>query len=490
MASIGQLGGLTYEIPRQQQAPVGNPFIQQAVPEDDTVDLSGLPENLASRKQALADLIDRYAMLKTFSQDMAKKGINVFQPDYSQPGGGLPFEAFTNLAANVKFAKQNLINQQKAQEQALPYVLKNEVGLAEGVTPDTVDYTDPRQLILKNADYATQEANKRLGERFETPGAAARANEQIYNPAIARIDEMVANQQLTPQQGEEEKRKLNPALYSPETFAPRTESGAKGPDYLALYKNINDHTRGVWDPTEGKQVVYRGKPFLASDKYKGATFGSEQLEKTDDNGNTTIVTVPKKVKRTLKDKDGNVFFEYESPELDIEPVSNQPADAITRRLIEGDNAYGGSAGAVKLYDQLEAEGILTPGTRSAQTTQVFGNPQLAEKVKPKSMDRITQLMTDQWNRLKSDELKGISIPAKDGSKIILGYNDEDGVYIQNWKERGFKESNRRKNITYEDYLKILDENQVWDRPRTKKATLNQDQQKRAEEIKAKLGISY
>lgn len=228
MASVGQLGGLNYKITPFGQPVAAPGYTGQDVGAIAPPEVAGLPnDRLADRQGQTEELFNKYRMLDSFAKDMAKKGIDVFTPDYSEPGGGLPYQTFLQLDAGVRYAANKLANQQKAQDQFLPEMFQGGARLAQGKTMETVDLTDPNQIVSLRDTPAIDEAQRRLGADTNTQREANALNQQVFDRSMAAIDAEIASGAITPEQGAVRKASLFRNVPTPQVFAPRAESGGR-----------------------------------------------------------------------------------------------------------------------------------------------------------------------------------------------------------------------------------------------------------------------
>ncbi len=230
--SIGQSGAYNYRIPLNQQ-PQG--YQPEPIGGEDAGAIeaqqrgAGLPEDrIANMRGKTKELYDNYALLESFARDMATKGIDVFKPDYSQEGGGLPFQAYHNLEASVRFAANDLKNEQKARDEFMPLSMRGE---ARATGPmDTTSLQDPNNVISMRPTYQVEETNRRLGEQTYTTADQNKTNAAYLQPTEDDIDRAVASKLYSAAQGEQYKQMLkqNTAQTSYQQLIPRGGSH-KGP---------------------------------------------------------------------------------------------------------------------------------------------------------------------------------------------------------------------------------------------------------------------
>lgn len=465
----GQLLGLNYEIPRNQPFVPQQQMAQGVAPipvgEDDIPDE---PEGLAIRREKTSKLLDNYGLLKRYTESMAKKGINVWEPDYSQEGGGPEFQTYLNLEAEVRYATEELKNELHAEQQALPYFLQNKAGLRQGVNPQDAMISQGDAVSYEPLPFVEQ-ANKFSGQNTYTQGDENKFNQAYFQRANQQIDQMVANGQLSPQEAQIQKAALQQNVHatSPQQLNPEAKNK---PRFLSLHKNITNFTRGAWTPGSFQTGVVKGKTYEINPENRGLRFGKGEVR--DKNGNVSR-TVDKVLKQALKDELGNVYYQYEDPDLPLELVSNLPPDKIVSRHIASDDSFGGANAVSTYYNELEQAGFINEDTRSASANSVFGAgaPQLAQDSKPTiSTDRERQYIKDQYNKLVNGDgdFNILNFTAPNGTVVKFKYDDdgdskEDGVHISNWKELGMNQENRKKNLSFDDILQIMDDHGFWNK---------------------------
>jgi hypothetical protein len=227
---IGQTGALNYQIPlRQGPGYQSDPMAQQQLAPVEAPQTAQLPDRLAVMEGKTKELYDNYALLDSFSRDMASKGIDVFKPDYSQEGGGLPFQTYQKLEAMVRFAANDLSNEQRARDASLSDFQRGNIQFAKGKNYGNASVQDPNNIVSNMSTYQIEEANRRTNENTYTPQHSAAVNATAYDPTIAAIDEQVANGEISQEQGERRKemvfRNVNGPAY--QQLIPR--GGRKGP---------------------------------------------------------------------------------------------------------------------------------------------------------------------------------------------------------------------------------------------------------------------
>lgn len=202
----GQTGALNYAIPLNQQPLYQPPATQQMRPQGETFEL---PDDLAVVQDKTSKLFNNYGLLQNFIKSMRDQGIDPFTPDYSQDGGGLPYQTLLELDAGVRYAAQELKNEQEYRKQTNPFILANKAGYAPGVNPQTDMLSqNPNSIVSYEELPFVQNANQRLNTPTYTQGDQNRFNQAYYNPTLAQIDQLVQSGQLSPQEAAIQKANL------------------------------------------------------------------------------------------------------------------------------------------------------------------------------------------------------------------------------------------------------------------------------------------
>lgn len=192
MATIGQLGGLAYEIPLnqrlQQQAPMGG----QMAPARVAAPVGVSDDPLASIEGITNEYYGNAAMIQEFTNEMASKGINPFVPDYSQEGGGLAFQTMQKLLANQMYIANKLRNEQVARQQAQPLMMTGQTQLAQGVDQSGFYASDPNNFIPTAVDPRIREANTSLRDNRYTQGDSRALNQAVRDPLAQQYEAAIA----------------------------------------------------------------------------------------------------------------------------------------------------------------------------------------------------------------------------------------------------------------------------------------------------------
>jgi hypothetical protein len=228
--------GYDYQIPgqfinpQQPAAPVGLPPVQSGGNYQQAAEGNDL---LANRGKLTEDYYNNYGALDSYSKEMARQGINVFQPDYTQPGGGQPFQIAQQIQASVLHAANALKGEFESQQTLAPYEAKGDIRRKQGVDPNSLMYSDAQNFYGTDEDPRIKEANLRNREATYTAADSRRVNAQT-SQALAAIDQEVANGIISAEEGEYKKGALianvnttNPYAFRPTPYDQKTADREK-----------------------------------------------------------------------------------------------------------------------------------------------------------------------------------------------------------------------------------------------------------------------
>lgn len=263
MADIGSLGALTYNMTFPQQGETQQGYVQPPPAEVELPQYGNDP--LASREKLTSDYYNNMGLLRSFAQDMAKKGINVFEPDYSQDGGGLAFQTQQKLQANLMYAANALGNEQKAEQQMRPYLAQGQTRLAPGVDPNQgMAYSDPNSFIPTRLPAGVEETNQRLAQETNDPQSQERAN-QLLNTQIQKLDNQVAQGLMRPEEAEYYKQQLVPNAWRTQPFSPR--SGIKPEEIQGRAELIRRAKQGILSNDQTALNMFKLAPGIEDVSY-------------------------------------------------------------------------------------------------------------------------------------------------------------------------------------------------------------------------------
>jgi hypothetical protein len=292
----GYLGGLNYEIPLNQQSG------QQAMvapKQGGQVNANALVppmENdpLAVREKKTDDYYNNYALLKNFVADAQSKGINPFEPDYSQPGGGLAFRTYQKLQAGLMYASNALKNEFETEQDFNKLKWQNKAGLAPGVDLRRDMLTEnPDAVVSYEPTHQVEEANRRLNTPTYRKSDADDFNAAYKTPTEKDIDDQVKSGQLAPAQAEILKSQLFPNVpqVSYQQLIPRGDSGRglSAEDISKRAELIKQVKRGILTKDQTPLNVLRIAP------------GVSDVQYVDDGDRIGINVVPKSGEPTFID---------------------------------------------------------------------------------------------------------------------------------------------------------------------------------------------
>jgi hypothetical protein len=468
---IGEIGGLNYRMnfPQQQMFEEPQPVAGQQGGEQ----YQYPKDPIAHRKQLTSDYYDNAGLLRAF---MKEHGADAAKPDWSQEGGGLAFQTFQALQANVMLAANALSREAEAEDQMRPLIARGDTRVKQGVDQSGLYAQDPNNFTPTAIDPLVMEANNALEDPRYTQGDSNRLNQAVRDPRVKYYQEQI---QRDPGNAEYYQRQVEALLkntpqtaYQQLVANERNEGNLDKKSMMNLFQRVANHTRGVFPEGTYKTKIVGGEQYSVSEDFKGDSFGRKTVYKTDKMGNTMPVEVERKIVSTLKDPKGNTFLQLDDGEM--VNVTNMPPDEVFRTIVESNSGkYGGAGSLPAFYNELGRNNLLS-ANRTVPTTSVFGEGSVeqSEKARPNipGFDRIQQTLKTQFNQLTDPDSKlGIvKIEGSDGTEYKFSYNDKDGVHLSNWEDLAYTKEDRPKNITFEKYLDLLDQMGAWDRYMGKK----------------------
>lgn len=462
MPDRGYLGGLVYELPtnRYVQSPVAPavdagaaPFLQVPEAVDGLAQVEGLTDKY----------IDTRGKIEAYALDMQKRyGIDVTQPDYTQPGGGLPHKTFRNLATDLLVIANDLKQRRETEKTILPQLLAGNVRGVEGY-----DLTAPN---AQNQFYSTklldevEQANQILRTAVYTEADQKRFKEQVADPLIARLTQQMNAEGTTPAQKEFLRMNINALVQTPRTtpYAAFQNTGSKTnklPFEVDFAKKVTNVARGKWGNDFLPSTDENGDPILINKSFSGKRAGTHTY--TDGRGNEK--TIPQYVDSFIKKPGGEIILTFKKGEGDvvIPPlnVSDMTGDEIAS-LFMGSNAKHGDV--AKLYSAMRELGLADDAGSLIEDKVLAGNefdvpdPSVFGKGIQQEKDRIL----GELQKIKGKG--GISRQAVtldlDGEKVVI--KQERGFGDTPWFMTGAIEA---EGLTEQDVIKALAKYKYFDK---------------------------
>lgn len=238
----GLAGGMDYKMtfPQQQQQMT----LRQPNPTEGNID-DYIPEavttGLANREGLVKDYYNKARMLKDFAHAMSKQGINVFEPDFTQDGGGEVYNTFQQMQANLLYAANALGNEQEFEKQTRDLELRGLTRRNPNVDTQGLYYSNVNNFTPTGIDPLVAEANKELGDTRYTQGDSNRLNQAIRDPRIKHFQEQI---QKDPQNRLYYERQIQallqnvPQAYPPDLIPTEDKSRNKHQFQVELLKKI------------------------------------------------------------------------------------------------------------------------------------------------------------------------------------------------------------------------------------------------------------
>jgi hypothetical protein len=496
--------GYNYEI---NPLMIGQPQVAPQVPPQAAATAQAAVENdpLALRGKMTSDYYNNYGMLQSFVKDMMSKGIDPTVPDYSQEGGGMPFQLFHKLQAGVLYAANALSNEFKAETQMRPYEAQGLVGVKQGVDRNGLYSQNAENWYSTQPTYATQELNRRLGQNTDTLRDQNALNAEIA-PYLQQVDQQVAAGILSPEQGEIQKQSIMRNVYTTKLFAPRDPRDSPGFKYagnLNLLQKYTNLGQGVWGKEASQPMEINGKVYVVNTEGQGDILG-RYLAGQDSNGNP--IYKDKVVKQWRKDPDsGQVFIDFTDPNISPVDASSLTGDALAMQFISNNPKYGS---VDKMNEAMAAVGVgnglggsvneifMPPNADELRNQSNESAKAMSERIKV-AKENIKKELSDLENPLTGWSYVTYTLPDK--RQVVIGKHKgtKDKFFIDNKDEvkRDF-EINKTDKLDYEQVLSVLSQIGYFNRdkytrdsPAPQQVTPQQNDLKaKADALKAKYGI--
>jgi hypothetical protein len=497
----GQLGGLNYEIPQNFVGQPQQPISPGGEPEAAASALyAGQHPRLAERGELTGNYYDTYGRLDAYVKSMLKQGIDPTLPDYTQDGGGLPFQMFQRLQAGLVHSANTLGNELKFQELMQPGLAKGEIGLNPGVDQNSMWAQDPNNFHSRGLTDATKNLNQQLGDQWYTAGGAARSNKRI-DQYTSSIDELVAAGLMRPEEAAIQKAGITQSTYEDKQFAPpRPSSGdEKKKAHIAFVEDVTNWAKGIWPENTFEYANIKGQDYAVNRKRSGEVLGRHNVQTKQGSKE-----VPKVLDYLAKNANGEVYAVYTDPNIPWDRLDSQRGDAVVYSLVGNNDKLGGSAAIPEISNALQEFGLLDKSKNLVESKIL---PQGYQDIQRASSGNLSN-ETEQRDGLKLLLKEGVGtvwnnavpvpIPGKKPMKI-KPVGDGETYKIENFDD--FKDklpmSSKKKEFTFDELVDVLQKLRYFrstvgaSSPATGSNVAPQTEAKpvdRAAQIKAKYGV--
>jgi hypothetical protein len=300
-----------------------------------TLPLQGQPQALADVEGLTSQYYDVYGKLQSLAQGMQKDyGLDVTKPDFTQPGGGLPFQTYQKLSGMMMTVSNKLGNRLKEQQQVAPYKYT-------GQTTGSGEQGDP--YVSTHLVPELMQAQKRAEDTFYTKGDA----KQAYEANIKPIEEELALKAASGdpfwvRQYEIAKRLKTTYQTHPSYFKnefddqkAKLKAAAGATREIGIARKLTAEKNGFWEPGSYEVRHGGGRTYAYKPAEQGLKGGVYQY--TDDNGN--LKQISKIVDGWERGSDGKTYMIFK-------PESEEVALPETERKLRVDNMTGDQLTAV------------------------------------------------------------------------------------------------------------------------------------------------
>lgn len=460
----GNAAALNYEIPNQF---IGQQAIQQTpnsvAPQNPIQNPAQL---LAHREGLTKNYFDINSQLESYVTSMAKDyGLDVTKPDYTQPGGGEAFNTFNKLSSALLYTANDLARSAKIDDAILNQSAAGNIRLNQGYDPQTQlsSQMNPEEMFTPTKlDPQVVEANNALSKDFYTEADARVANAKIREPLINYYSQQA---QQDPANAAYYQRQIAGLLSATKktpysSFQQNGRGGQGGNAGIAVLQKITNLSKGVWTPGTYKTTTRGGKTFIENNEMVGDSMGQYITYKDGQ-----PVYRPKVVKSWLKDPDtGDVFIEYQDPQIPREKVSNQPGSAVTSTFMSNNSKYGDSAKMLDKADQLGIlddtgssvdEALMPANYREIQNNIRKSGQEHDSKLKPivnQTKEIINKIkdptIGNNWNEFTLEDGRAVKVAKHRGKKEY---------YIKNWEDLFSGKQSDYENMSVDQIINLLDD---------------------------------
>lgn len=445
MADYGQAGALSYEIPQHflgsspQQD--GIEPSQQGIANQGAYQQDAGHQLLAEREHLTDNYYNNYGVLDSYAKDMAKKGINVFEPDYSQSGGGEAFKTFQRMQANVMHGANALKVEMEAEKETRKLEGEGKARMEPGAKREGLYYSKPENFYSTAVAPGVLESNKLLGDQFGTQGEASAANKQVRDYQLHHLQEvkkkLAAEGKSTTEIDNDIHALLTATNVNPTLAAAWARASARstGSSYSSdLYKKVYNEGASNWVPGERGEKISEDGVHIVNKSPSGDAYGYYDFT----NPKTKKVEPIKMVIDHLyKDVDNpsKTFIKFKDDNIPDEEIDNPSVYA--RKIFRfNENKYGDIS---KIMTQLDREGKLDEQTGDVNHA-LLANPQdLTDQIN--SGRKKNQLYKRRQGELKKEITSldtgtfGIGRSYKDFDTsegvVRVGKNSNGSFYIKN-----------------------------------------------------------
>jgi len=429
--------------PQEMVAPMGGP---------------AAPGTLADVEGLTDSYYDSWGKLQAYAKSMwLKNNVDVTAPDYSQPGGGLPFKTYQKLVANNMAVANKLGNQLKEQQQMRPLVATGQT-----IQNDDGSYT-PTSLLPE-----VQEAFKIMDGPFYSQAEAERARTQIREQALAKlrsrpdVDSPYIQNNIRALEGAGTTWQTHPYFYQQhqdKTKAAADKAAAAASREVTFVKRIASLKNGYFGDNEHSVEERNGRMVGVSNALTGETINA----KLSDGKPVRAI-----IKEIQTDPKGNTYLVFQ-PDAETgetpapEQINNQDAADITARLQQFNPRFGNSQ---KMYGAIETLGLHDEGF-GLNEDAVFGPEGGTLKERGKRLTTklaIEAKVQDEKNKV-TNTLNNLSrfspdkypITLPDGTKITIQKKTIGGNYYVDYVT-----DNKREEKSKEGVLKLLNDSGYFD----------------------------
>lgn len=459
-----ETGGLAYALPANryiepaQEVAPGDPLGAAPV-----FDLPKVDSPLDYVEGMTDEYYDTRGKIEKYAMDMWKTyGIDVTQPDYTAPGGGIPFKTYQKLGTDLLVQANDLASSFKIKQAEAPYRMSGAIQDVQGGTDPSV----PLNRQAPNQRYFStkllpkvEQANEILRTAVYTEADYKRFKEQVLDPTIAELTAEMNKEGISPAERERLQYNINALVQQPRTTPyavfQNDGKGKKATFEIDVLKKVKNDIQGRWSPgSYTPRTDENGDPVLYNPAWKGTRLGEAVIEVDGKEKR-----VDKIVDGLIKKTDG-VYFTFENKDIAPVKVSSQKGDEIARIIMESNPKFGSAEKMYQAMRELELadeSGSLKPEALLAEGEEfdsgdptAFGAGIKAEKERLKKLIEEGTENDPGANLWKNRPKIPFTLP--DGSTAtLIKHRNGDGWFVDELEDKDSKYT----HMTWDDVQRWL-----------------------------------
>lgn len=345
-----------------------------------------------------SNYFNQYRQLKDFATSMAKRGIDVTRPDYSEPDGGTMYQSYLAMEGALRGAAQDLKLSKEIKDKQRTAEIAGTfrpVGNQSGVLTDVQGFNTQHLDTSVDKTLRAIDGPTYTKRDFQAKGELLKNEENRLRQAIEATDDPSEKARL--------QYNIDALVQSPVTtpyaaFQTGRTGTTKPPSFeIEILKNITNQSRGVWPEGTYKTELVEGEPALVSRQREGEQFGE-----TERDGKKIFRIIDKWVK-----KPDGVYLYFKN--ADPMKASEVSGDALASSLISSNTKYGT---ANKMYASARELGLLDESSSAITNSLLPENAQEMQGMGQEQVAAAKHAISAEETRLLGDIVLNNSLEVK------------------------------------------------------------------------------